>query len=100
MRKQHLKKEIFNLKGNTMDLSKFDNDDYQNRKGGYPKSNIPTSINSGSNSLEFSFKNTDEVTSEKFVVKFCSNNGLTPTSIKCSQDGDYQNDWVIVFTKF
>lgn len=83
-----------------MDLKQFHNDDYQNRKGNYPKSNIPTTINAYENALEFSFKNTDEKTAELFVKKFCSNNGLSPVSLSCSQDGDYTNDWVIVFIKF
>lgn len=83
-----------------MDLKQFATDDYQKRGGGYPKSNIPTSIDASDTQLEFSFKNTDEETGKKFVSSFCSKNGLTPKSISSCQDGDFHNDWIVVSVKF
>lgn len=85
---------------NEMNLERFTNEDYQNRKGNYPKSNIPVSIEAGNDFLEFSFKNTDEATGVKWVQRFCSNHNLETVGIKAFQDGDYQNDWIIVKAEF
>lgn len=83
-----------------MILQQFATDDYQKRRGNYPKSNVPTSIDAYNDTLEFSFKNTDEETDKKFVVSFCSKNGLVTKSISSCQDGDFHNDWIIVTAKF
>lgn len=77
-------------------LERYTTEDYQNRKGNYPKSNVPTSIELEDNTLLFNFKNTDETTAENFVKGFCLNRNLVIESIKTFQDGDFQNDWVIV----
>lgn len=83
-----------------MHLEQFATDDYQKRRGNYPKPNVPTSIDAYNDVLEFSFKNTDEDAGKKFVMSFCSKNDLVTKSITSCQDGDFQNDWIIVTAKF
>lgn len=83
-----------------MNLERFNNSDYQNRKGNYPKAGIPTSVEEVDGKLEFDFKNTAEDVALKFVKNFCSTNQLVPSEVKAFQDGDFENDWVLVVAKF
>lgn len=86
------------------ELKKLETTDYQNRKGKYPRSNVPDSIkcfeNDNGVSLEFDFKNTSEqdvvawyeTSKEALIVnKFKSNYDI---EIKAYQDGDYNDDWI------
>lgn len=77
------------------------NDDYQNRKNNYPKSDIPTSINVQNDSIVLSFKNTSETIAKRFaenLIKAKSGELKIPKSLKIDiktyQDGDYHDDWV------
>ena len=81
-------------------LKSFETDDYQNRNGDYPKSDIPDSISYYKFGLEFYFKNTSEKSAKNWVKTFCDKNGLVPTSIDAWQDGDYQDDWVVCEADF
>ncbi len=83
-----------------MDLSQYTNEDYQNRNGNYPKSNIPVSITGSSKELEFSFKNTTEEKGISYVKNFCTQKDLTPIKIISGQDGDFHDDWITVIAKF
>jgi len=87
------------------DLKKLINTDYQTRKGDYPKSNIPDSIDvnitNNSASVEFAFKNTSEDDANtlyekskelKIINKFSKEYNITTST---QQDGDYPDDWVL-----
>ena len=84
------REEILNLTEN----------DFQQRKGKYPKSNIPDDIIVRERDNNFvitaSFKNTTESNAKywlnNYVKKFDLN--IVDES-KAWQDGDYQDDWVI-----
>ena len=87
-------------------LQKLQNYDFQNRKGNYPKSDIPDSISvhiySERTVIEFLFKNTSEDTASNFAKRFMAKNSdviKLPKKLKVDfntyQDGDYQDDWVI-----
>ena len=79
-----------------IDLKKYETDDYQNRGGNYPKSDIPDTIRAYKNSLEFSFKNTFESDGEYWVKDFAITEELPIKNIESRQDGDYQDDWIMV----
>lgn len=88
-------------------LRETETEDYQNRRGSYPSSDKPDTINLYHNSnycetiLTFSFKNTTQKTAEKFVIMFLENKGLSGyEKVSSYQDGDYENDWVIVDAKY
>lgn len=78
-------------------LSAICTDDFQNRRGDYPRSNKPDTIDLWTNSLIFSFKNTTESSAIKWVKNYLSQKSLDSyVSIEAEQDGDYQDDWVNV----
>lgn len=77
-------------------------DDYQNRNGTYPKSDIPTSIQSvtynGFINIRCSFKNTNKETAEKWLCVKLNSFNISEDSytLYITQTGDYNNDWVDV----
>lgn len=82
-------------------LKTLNNQDYQNRKGNYPKSDIPTDIRVQSNEIIISFKNTSEEIAKRFaenLLKAKSGELKIPKNmninIRTYQDGDYHDDWV------
>lgn len=75
-------------------------DDYQNRRGNYPKDGVADTIQYWDNNLSFEFKNTDERSAERWVKNFLSGKNLSPKKIKAEQTGDYQDDWVTVTANF
>lgn len=83
-------------------LSSLASDDYQNRNGGFPKSNIPISIQVVSyNSfikVKCSFKNTNKEISKNWLYEKLSSFNISEDSyiISVNQIGDYNNDWVDV----
>ena len=79
-----------------IDLKKYETDDYQNRDGNYPESDIPDTIRAYNNSLEFSFKNTSESAGKYWVEDFARTEGLPIKNIESWQDGEYQDDWIMV----
>lgn len=89
-------------------LKAFETRDYQNRKGNYPKENVTDSITFEDDSskkqmtLSFDFKNTTEKNAKQWVIDFLEKNSISKNSyiIESYQDGDYENDWVIVKAKF
>lgn len=81
-------------------LKALETEDYQNRRGNYPKDGIADSISYWTSNLSFEFKNTDERTSERWVKNFLSGKNLSPKKIKAEQTGDYQDDWVTVTATF
>ena len=81
-------------------LKALETEDFQNRKGNYPKDGIADSISYYNMSLQFEFKNTDNRTAERWVKNFLSGKNLSPKKIKAEQTGDYQDDWVTVIATF
>ena len=81
-------------------LKALQTDDYQNRKGNYPKDGVADMIQYWDNSLSFEFKNTDERGAERWVKNFLSGKNLSPKKIKAEQTGDYRDDWVTVTANF
>ena len=81
-------------------LKALETEDYQNRKGSYPKDGIADSISYYSMNLQFEFKNTDNQTAERWVKNFLSGKNLSPNKINAEQTGDYQDDWVTVTATF
>lgn len=75
-------------------------DDYQNRRGNYPKDGVADTIQYWDHNLSFEFKNTDERSAERWVKNFLSGKNLSPKKIKAEQTGDYQDDWVTVTANF
>lgn len=71
-------------------------DDYQNRNGNFPKSDIPTSITVSDDKIQLSFKSTTEKNALKFAEKFVSSNIKEKVVMSARQDGDYEDDWVDV----
>ncbi len=85
-----LKEKLFGL----------ETDDYQNRRGQYPTGGVPDTIDVSEHDnkvfVEFSFKNTSEISAERWVRSYLKNKvGVDPFKINAYQDGDYQNDWVV-----
>ena len=78
-------------------------DDYQNRNGNYPKSDVADSIKvhirmDDTYELTADFKNTTEDSAKQWLSKFIKRNGLELVNeIQTMQDGDYQNDWVVAY---
>jgi hypothetical protein len=81
-------------------LKALETDDYQNRKGGYPRNGVADTISYWEGTLEFQFKNTDERTGERWVKNFLSGKNLNPKKIEAEQSGDYHDDWVTVIAYF
>ncbi len=75
-------------------------DDFQKRNGNYPKSGVPDTIeklhSSDHDGASFSFKNTSEGEAKRWVEQFVLQRGLPIDNIHVQQDGDYDDDWVIV----
>ena len=90
MNKKEVLKKIEVLK------EKYDRRDYQNRKGNYPRGDIPDMStllfdeNSGEISLEFEFKN-DSETAKKWAEK-----NFPGKNIEAGDIGDYYGDWATV----
>lgn len=81
-------------------LESYATNDYQNRGGSYPKSEVPDAIYFNTpNVLEFSFKNTSEESASKFVERFASRLGCEILYLNAYQTGDYKDDWVDVTLK-
>lgn len=81
-------------------LKALETEDFQNRKGNYPKDGIADSISYWTGNLSFEFKNTDNRNAEKWVKNFLNGKNLSPKKIKAEQSGDYQDDWVTVIATF
>ncbi len=97
--KERLVKHAKLVKKASIDLNQFATDDYQNRDGDYPRAGKPDTISVYKNTLEFSFKNTSEVDGKAWVEKFARSNDLLVDKISSWQDGEYQDDWIIVSLK-
>lgn len=89
-------------------LKTYKTEDYQNRDGSYPKSDIPVSLNVYESNhyvfIEASFKNTNESIGKKWMENFLKNkfqNKYDSIYIELDswQEGDYQNDWIGVQAK-
>ena len=51
--------------------------------------------------IEFSFKNTSEISADRWVRNYLKNKiGVDPINIDTYQDGYYQNDWVVSQAKY
>jgi hypothetical protein len=81
-------------------LKALETDDYQKRKGGYPRDGVADTIIYWDHSLSFDFKNTDERTAERWTKNFLSNKNLKPKKTSVEQTGDYNDDWVTVTAYF
>lgn len=90
------------LKKDIEKLMELNNDDYQNRRGNYPQSNIPDgiSVTQGTKAIcvVATFKNTSEDIAKRWLERTIKGLGLSlkdnEINIKTYQDGDYHNDWV------
>ena len=82
---------------NNLDLSHLDNDDYQNREGGYPASGKPCTISTYKNTISLDFKNTSKNEALAWTKRWLANNNLEASRIGAMQDGDYEDDWVAVY---
>jgi len=85
--------------------AKYKTDDWQNRGGNYPKSGVPDTVdNAGSYGdeafIEFSFKNTPESRARGWVHGWLKSKRLPFTKIDSGQDGDYKDDWVMVYVTY
>ena len=92
---ENLKEKLFSLATN----------DYQNRRGQYPTAGVPDTIDVFERNskifIEFSFKNTSEISADRWVRNYLKNKiGVDPINIDTYQDGDYQNDWVVSQVKY
>lgn len=85
-------------------LKSFETDDYQNRDGDYPESDIPDTIRVDSYGIECSFKNTSESSASYWLKDFLSDQGIyvNRDDIETRQDGDneFYDDWVTAFWCF
>ncbi|MFW6242735.1 MAG: hypothetical protein ACOC2W_02065 [bacterium] len=84
-------------------LKSYETDDFQNRGGDYPKSNIPTHISVRQLKdvqqikLKCLFKNTSEYDAKIWLekqIKYKWKIDKYFSDIITWQDGDYHNDWV------
>ena len=87
---ENLKEKLFNLA----------TEDYQNRRGQYPTAGVPDTIDvfeyNSKIFIEFSFKNTSEISADRWVRNYLKNKiDVDPFKVSTYQDGDYQNDWVV-----
>ena len=92
---KNLKEKLFSLA----------TEDYQNRRGQYPASDVPDTINVFEHDnkifVEFSFKNTSEFFADKWVCNYLRNKiDVYPFKINTYQDGIYQNDWVVTQVQY
>ena len=92
---ENLKEKLFSLATN----------DYQNRRGQYPASDVPDTINVFEHGnkifVEFSFKNTSEFFADRWVCNYLKNKfDVYPFKVSTYQDGDYQNDWVVTQVQY
>ena len=92
---ENLKEKLFNLA----------TEDYQNRRGQYPISDVPDTINVFEHDnkifVEFSFKNTSEFFADKWVCNYLRNKiDVYPFKINTYQNGIYQNDWVVTQVQY
>ena len=92
---ENLKEKLFSLA----------TEDYQNRRGQYPTSDVPDTINVFEHDnkifVEFSFKNTSEFFADKWVCNYLRNKiDVYPFKINTYQDGIYQNDWVVTQVQY
>jgi hypothetical protein len=83
------------------DLQGLETNDYQNRRGNYPKAGVADSIEvyKGQFGPEVSgsFKNTNQPDAEAWMKRFVEMKGFEVIKVESIQDGDYQNDWVTAF---
>ena len=92
---ENLKEKLFSLATN----------DYQNRRGQYPASDVPDTINVFEHDnkifIEFSFKNTSEFFADRWVCNYLKNKfDVYPFKINTYQNGNYQNDWVVTQVQY
>ena len=92
---ENLKEKLFNLA----------TEDYQNRRGQYPTSDVPDTINvfeyDNKIFVEFSFKNTSEFFADRWVCNYLKNKfDVYPFKINTYQNGIYQNDWVVTQVQY
>ena len=92
---ENLKEKLFNLA----------TEDYQNRRGQYPTSDVPDTINvfeyDNKIFVEFSFKNTSEFFADRWVCNYLKNKfDVYPFKVSTYQDGDYQDDWVVAQVQY
>ena len=92
---ENLKEKLFSLA----------TEDYQNRRGQYPISDVPDTINVFEHDnkifVEFSFKNTSEFFADRWVCNYLKNKfDVYPFKINTYQNGIYQNDWVVTQVQY
>ena len=92
---ENLKEKLFSLA----------TEDYQNRRGQYPASDVPDTINvfeyDNKIFVEFSFKNTSEFFADRWVCNYLKNKfDVYPFKINTYQNGIYQNDWVVTQVQY
>ena len=99
--------EYYEARDEPIDLASFENTDYQNRRGDYPRSGRPDAIfyDDYDNSLIFSFKDTPRTRVKSWVESWLANNFLDDKVADMSwdpTDSEYPDDWNdlrVVFAK-
>ena len=80
-------------------------EDYQHRRGGYPKSGEADTIDVDENNdstftIEAYFKNTSEDEAKRWIERFAEKNDLIIVkAADAVQEGDYEDDWVRAWVK-
>ena len=74
-------------------------DDFQNRRGEYPRSGVPDTVNIYNDEAVLSFKNTSESFAKAWTQNHLNKIGQDWNHIDAFQDGDYNDDWVTVVVK-
>ena len=82
-------------------IAALETEDYQNRDGRYPRSDVPDGIRAyrgkdDETTIEFQFKNTTESTGKAWVTNYLAGKGLNVLRVGSNQSGDYQDDWIDV----
>lgn len=88
-------------------LRQLETSDYQNRKGNYPRSDVPDNIDVFVDNknliLNAMFKNTSEKIAEKWMRQYLMakvGDVSTKANYSTYQSGDYADDWVTVSITF
>lgn len=88
-------------------LMHMSTDDYQNRKGNYPRSDMPDTIDVYNDSetiiVRADFKNTSEQIAEAWLrrtLRVKVGGAANQARYSTSQTGDYHDDWVCAEAEF
>lgn len=79
-------------------LKELETDDYQGRRGSYPKANVADDIRVNDKTVTCEFKNTTEESARKWLKNFLEGKGFViKGKVESYQSGDYHDDWVTAY---